>query len=138
MKRFVTHVSLNGFKTINNLAWYDIAIKNDKINDEIDISKWNSSNDLKKGKENFCTNWYDRDKQNVPQAALFFSSSVESKLRANGNATEADFCLLIREFFEVYDKSGISQNCRIERVQKFLDYFEHDFLMHLYSIVLIM
>ena len=137
MKRLVTHVSLNGFKEVNNLAWFNVAKRNDKTNLQIDKYSWSLGNRTiyytKRDKEHFNTDWYERDKQNVPQAALFFSSSVEFQLREAGDTAEADFCLLIREYFEVFDKSGISHEYRLERVEQFLDYFETDFLLHLYS-----
>ncbi|CAC5366708.1 unnamed protein product [Mytilus coruscus] len=89
-------VCKDGLQGIQKRAWHAVAEKNRDI-----ISK-SLVVDL-------------IDKQNNAFALRTFSTDVESEMRKLGFIREADFCKLIREWYEAEDESGISAVDRMKR-----------------------
>ncbi|CAC5400819.1 unnamed protein product [Mytilus coruscus] len=89
-------VCKDGLQGIQKRAWHAVAEKNRDI-----ISK-SLVVDL-------------IDKQNNAFALRTFSTDVESEMRILGFIREADFCKLIREWYEAEDESGISAVDRMKR-----------------------
>ncbi|KAI8825676.1 uncharacterized protein EV422DRAFT_503062 [Fimicolochytrium jonesii] len=66
--------------------------------------------------------WYKRDDQCVADAKTGFGKQVADVLEATGYAKEAEFCNVLREFFEALDLSGIPQDDREARVDRMIDW----------------
>jgi len=64
------------------------------------------------------------------------SVDCEDTLRDQGDIQEADVLKILREYFDVYNTSGISDSTRISYVNSFLNWFEPLVLKDFYSIKL--
>ena len=51
----------------------------------------------------------------MPECRRAISAQVEREFRSMGYKEEAEFCKIVREFSEVFDKTGIDEKFRIER-----------------------
>ncbi|EQC31503.1 hypothetical protein SDRG_10678, partial [Saprolegnia diclina VS20] len=106
LKRFVTHIS-NGFAHM------------------FDPKAWREIDDYEKSV--LSPTWFtdQRDKQNVPRARQFFSVAAERCLRALGRHEEARLCAIWRNFFSVFDKTGISDATRLTYIDEFYKWLDH-------------
>lgn len=103
MKRFATHLVEKGFMDLDGDAWKQV-LKDESI-------------------PNLGLNWLLRDKQNVANARLFFSSMMEEQLERNGHPKEATFCRVFRRFYEAMDSKGLTDKERVCRIEEFLEFF---------------
>ncbi|KAI8816780.1 uncharacterized protein EV422DRAFT_509429, partial [Fimicolochytrium jonesii] len=115
MKRFNKHVTTSGFGAhLRKEAWLSIAgmPEHDGV---------------------FGTWWYKRDNQCDADAKTGFCKQVADILEATGYAKEAEFCNVLREFFEALDLSGISQDDREGRVDRMIDWLADKVLPFMYG-----
>ncbi|KAI8816777.1 uncharacterized protein EV422DRAFT_509608 [Fimicolochytrium jonesii] len=104
MKQFIKHVTTSRCGAhLRKEAWLSIA-------------------GMPEHNEVFGTWWYKRDDQCVPDAKTGFCKQVADILETTGYATEAEFCNVLREFFEALDLSGILQDDREARVDRMIDW----------------
>jgi len=71
----------------------------------------------------FGIDWYKRDEQKVADAKVAVSKPIETEFRKRQWEKEADVCMIIREAWEAFDTSGISEERRagyIERLRVYL------------------
>ncbi|KAI9104607.1 hypothetical protein DFS34DRAFT_603819, partial [Phlyctochytrium arcticum] len=102
LKRWMKHLTTSGFGNfINKAAWEKIA--SDPRNDAV-MGLW----------------WWNRDSQNVADAKDGCSAAVEKLLLEAGCPEEALLCRLLREAFESFDKSGLSEEERVARINRLL------------------
>ncbi|KAH3805400.1 hypothetical protein DPMN_133703 [Dreissena polymorpha] len=66
------------------------------------------------------------DKRNNAYAKRTFSSDVENAMRSLGYDSEADFCKLVRQWYQAEDMPGLSALERCKRRQAFKDYLLRD------------
>ena len=62
------------------------------------------------------------DWQSIHIAKRFFSVEVEKELAKNGDAQEAKFVHLVRNWFEACDKRGIDVYTRVKHLDEFADF----------------
>ncbi|KDO23415.1 hypothetical protein SPRG_11508 [Saprolegnia parasitica CBS 223.65] len=101
LKRFATHISTGFAGSFNPKLWRE--------GEKPVLPDW----------------WYSskRDHQNVPDARLFWSEKVEARL-APTHPHEANLVRIWRNFFSVFDESGITDDQRLEYVAAFFDWLD--------------